>query len=132
MSALTKTTKEGGNQLAQAELTRDKPSYVPRFDICETDDELMLCGDLPGVKLEDLDIRFENRELVIHGKVEPRNAQAQYSYQEYGIGDYHRSFTIGEAVDSSKIAASMRDGVLTIHLPKTEQVKPRRIKVQPE
>jgi HSP20 family molecular chaperone IbpA len=127
MTALT--TKDSGGQLAQAELTRDRPLYVPRFDIWETDDELMLCGDLPGVKPEDVDLRFENGELVIHGKVEPRNAQAQYVYQEYGIGDYHRSFTIGEAVDATKIAANMRDGVLTIHLPKTEQMKPRRIKV---
>jgi HSP20 family molecular chaperone IbpA len=127
MTALT--TKESGNQLAQAELTRDKPLYVPRFDIWETDDELMLCGDMPGVTPDDVDIRFENRELVIHGRVEPRNEQAQYIYQEYGIGDFQRSFTVGEMVDSSKIAANMRDGVLTIHLPKTEEMKPRRIKV---
>jgi HSP20 family molecular chaperone IbpA len=127
MTALV--TKEGGNQLAQAELTRDKPLYVPRFDIWETDDELVLCGDMPGVKTDDVDIRFESRELVIHGKVEPRNEQAQYVYQEYGIGDYHRTFTIGEAIDSTKISASMRDGVLTVHLPKTDQMKPRRIKV---
>jgi HSP20 family molecular chaperone IbpA len=132
MSALTTTTKEGGNQLAQAELTRDRPLYIPRFDICETEDALMLCGDLPGVEPDSLDIRFENRELVIHGKVQPRNGRAQYLYQEYGVGDYHRSFTISEGIDSSKIAASMRDGVLTIHLPKTDQVKPRRIKVTSE
>jgi HSP20 family molecular chaperone IbpA len=127
MTALT--TKENGNQLAQAELTRDKPLYVPRFDIWETDDELVLCGDLPGVQPDGVDIRFENRELVIHGKVEPRNEQAQYVYQEYGMGDYRRSFTIGEAIDSTKIAANMRDGVLTVHLPKSDQMKPRRIKV---
>ena len=122
-------TKESGNQLAQAELTRDKPLYVPRFDIWETDEELVLCGDMPGVKPEDVDIRFENRELVIHGRIESRNEQARFVYQEYGIGDFHRSFTIGEMVDSTKIAANMRDGVLTLHLPKTDQMKPRRIKV---
>lgn len=127
MTALT--TKEGGNQLTRAELTRDKPLYVPRFDIWETDDELVLCGDLPGVKSDDVDIRFENRELIIYGRVEPRNEREQFVYQEYGIGDYHRSFTIGEAIDATKITASMRDGVLTVHLPKTDQMKPRRIKV---
>ena len=122
-------TKESGNQLAQAELTRDKPLYVPRFDIWETDEELVLCGDMPGVKPEDVDIRFENRELVIHGRIESRNEQARFVYQEYGIGDFHRSFVIGEMVDSTKIAANMRDGVLTLHLPKSDQMKPRRIKV---
>src|SRR6185369_16466371 len=98
--------KDNRNQLAQAELTRDKPLYVPRFDIWETDDEVTLCGDMPGVKPDDVDIRFENHELVIHGRVEPRNEQARFTYQEYGIGDYHRSFTIGELVDSTKIAAN--------------------------
>jgi len=127
MTALA--TKQNGNQLAQAELTRDKPMYVPRFDIWETDDELTLCGDMSGVKPDDVDIRFENGELVIHGRVEPRNEEARFIYQEYGIGDFHRSFTIGEFVDSTKIAASTRDGVLTIHLPKTDQMKPRRIQV---
>jgi HSP20 family molecular chaperone IbpA len=128
MTALA--TKQRDNQLAQAELTRDKPLYIPRFDIWETDDELVLCGDLPGVKSDCLDIRFENGELVIHGKVEARNEGAQFTYQEYGLGDFYRSFTIGEAIDSSKIAAKLRDGVLTVHLPKTEKVKPRRIKVK--
>jgi len=130
MTALT--TKENGSRLAQGESTRDLPVYVPRFDIWETDDELVLSGDLPGANAEDLDIRFENEELIMHGKVTPRHGDAQCVYQEYGIGDYYRSFNIGEAIDSSKISATLRGGVLTIHLPKTEEKKPRRIKVSSE
>jgi HSP20 family molecular chaperone IbpA len=103
--------------------------FTPRFDIWEGEDELLLYGDLPGVCAEDLDIRFENRELVIRGKVRPRHG-GEFLLGEYGIGDFHRIFTVGEAIDSDKISAEMKHGVLTLHLPKSEKVKPRRIKVK--
>lgn len=105
-------------------------SYVPRIDIWEGEHELILYGDLPGVSPENLDIRFENRELTIHGKVEPRHGDVTFLYGEYGIGDFHRSFTIGEAIDAEKITAEMHGGVLMLHLPKSEKVKPRRIEVK--
>jgi HSP20 family protein len=105
-------------------------TYIPRFDIWEGDDELLLYGDLPGVMPENLDIRFENRELSIHGKVCPRHEGIQFVYGEYGIGDFHRSFTIGEAIDSERIFAEMHNGVLTVHLPKSDAAKPRRIEVK--
>jgi HSP20 family molecular chaperone IbpA len=90
----------------------------------------LLFGDLPGVTPENLDIRFENNELTVHGKVSPRQENIEFLYGEYGIGDFHRTFTVGEAVDAEKISAEMRNGVLTLHLPKSEKVKPRRIEVR--
>lgn len=116
--------------VANAESSRDGMSFVPRFDVCETDDELVLYGDLPGVEPGDVDVQCENNQLIIHGKVAPRQDGRKYLYAEYGIGDFHRSFTIGEVIDVAKISAEMSNGVLTIHLPKSESVKPRRIKVQ--
>jgi len=116
-------------EVAQPERTQ-QVSYVPRFDIWESDDELLLYGDLPGVKPEDLDIQFENNELTVHGKVGPRHEGINFVYGEYGIGDFHRSFTVGEAIDADKISAELHNGVLTLHLPKTEKVKPRRIEVK--
>ena len=68
-------------------------TYSPRFDVWENDDELVLYGDLPGVASEDLDIHFEKGELKIYGKVAPRNANVELLYGEYGIGDFHRSFS---------------------------------------
>jgi HSP20 family molecular chaperone IbpA len=103
---------------------------VPRFDILENEDELVLYGDLPGVDSPDLDIRFENNELTIHANVGARHQDVAFLYGEYGIGDFHRTFTIGEAVDTARISAELRNGVLTLHLPKTEAVKPRRIEVK--
>ncbi len=128
---MTGTGKEQSyDELAVAEQTRDVPVFTPRFDIIESSSELTLFGDLPGVKVGEIDIRYENDQLVIHGKVSDRNEGIAFLRQEYGVGDFHRSFTIGEAVDASKIVAETRNGVLTIHLPKTEAAKPRRIKVK--
>ncbi|GIW94188.1 MAG: heat-shock protein [Pirellulaceae bacterium] len=117
-------------EVAQVERTRSGVTYSPRFDIFETDDELLLFGDLPGVAPENLDVRFENDMLTIYGRVEPRHAQDECVYGEYGIGDFYRSFTIGEAIDTGRITAELKNGVLTVHLPKTEAVKPRRIEVK--
>lgn len=128
MSQLTK--QEQRDEAMAVERTRECPSYTPRFDILETDDELVLFGDLPGVELAGLDIRFENRELTVYGKVSPRHAERRHLYGEYGIGDFYRTFAIGETVDGGKISAELKNGVLTLHLPKTEAVKPRRIAVK--
>jgi len=125
---LTKTQVNGNT--AVAERTRNGVIYTPRFDIVETEGELTLYGDLPGVTQENLDVRFENGELTIQGRVEPRCAGREFVYGEYGIGDFYRSFTISEAIDSEKISAELRSGVLTLHLPKAEAVRPRRISVK--
>ena len=127
---MSELTKHEHGDVATVERTRGGRTYSPRIDIWEADDELVLYADLPGVAAEDLDIRFENRELTIYGEVAPRHAEVNFLYGEYGIGDFYRTFTIGEAIDAAKISAELRDGVLTLHLPKTEAVKPRRIAVK--
>lgn len=104
-------------------------TYTPQFDIWEGEDELLLYGDLPGVSGDDLDIRFEHRELSIRGKVEARH-EGDFLLNEYGIGNFHRTFTVGEAIDAEKISAEIKHGVLILHLPKSEKVKPRRIEVK--
>ena len=123
-------SKHEQDAVATVERTRGGPTYSPRIDIWETDDELVLFADLPGVSPADLDIQFENRELRIHGKVCPRHEGVNFLYGEYGIGDFYRTFTIGETIDSERISAELNQGVLALHLPKTEAVKPRKIAVQ--
>lgn len=125
----TTMTKSEAGEVTRPESTY-QTTYMPRFDIWETDNELLLYGDLPGVTPEDLDIRFENNELTLHGRVQPRHEGVEFLYGEYGIGDFHRTFTIGEAIDTAKISAEMHHGVLTLHLPKSEKAKPRRIAVK--
>lgn len=108
----------------------DVVTYTPRVDIAESSDELLLYADLPGVASDDLDVRYENRELVIDGKVSPRQDGAKYLCREYGVGHFHREFSIGETIDPEKICAELKNGVLTVRLPKSAAVKPRQIEVQ--
>ena len=128
MSELTKQPEQG-NGVSGIERTREGVVFRPQFDIVETEDELLLFGDLAGVRADSLDIRFENHELAVIGRVEPRYQDTQQLLREYEIGDFHRSFRIGEEIDAEQISAELKQGVLTIHLPKSEAVKPRRIKV---
>jgi len=126
----TLTTEETHNDVAPVERTLGGTTYSPRFDIWENDDEMILYGDLPGVMPEDLDVRFENPVLTIHGKVSPRHNDIKFLHGEYGIGDFHRTFTVSEAMATERISAELKNGVLTVHLPKSEKVKPRRIEVK--
>jgi HSP20 family protein len=118
-------------EVTTPEATRGGIYYTPRVDIYESVDEVVLQCDMPGVKPQDVDVRFEKGELSLHGKVQQRPAPAEYVAEEYGIGDFYRSFAIAPEIDTDEISAECRDGVLTLHLPKQERVKPRRIAVQP-
>jgi HSP20 family protein len=125
----TEIAKSDNRDLASAERTRGGTTYSPRIDIRETDDELLLLADLPGVPPEDLEIQFENNELTIHGRVPKRHETRRFVGGEYGIGDFFRTFRVGETIDAANISAELNHGVLTLHLPKSEAVKPRRIDI---
>jgi len=130
--ANTAVIKQEQKGEATPERTRGGMAFTPRVDILETKDELLLYADLPGVRPEELDIRFENGELIVHGKCAGRNEDANFLMAEYGVGDFYRAFSISESIDASRIDAAMKGGVLTVHLPKTEKVKPRRVAVKAE
>lgn len=123
-------SKPEQTDVATAERPHGGITYSPRIDIWESDDELVLYADLPGVSSEDLDIRFENRELSILGRVAPRQTNVPFLHAEFGVGDFYRTFTVGDMVDPIRIAAELNQGVLALHLPKAEKAKPRRIEVK--
>ncbi len=114
-----------------AEHTRSGVFFQPNVDIIEYPEELVLLADVPGASANDVELKFEDGALTIHAKVAPRqNEQVEYRLQEYGVGDFYRTFQISEAIDASKISADMSDGVLRLHLPKAEAVKPHKIAVK--
>lgn len=117
--------------LSQAERTRTGRSFKPNVDIIEMEDELVLMADMPGATPDSIDIDYEKGQLSIHGRIEPRQDERNTNHllHEYGVGDFYRTFQIGEGIDSTKIAAQIKNGVLTLHLPKADQVKPRKIQV---
>jgi len=104
-------------------------TMVPRVDVLENDNELLLLADLPGVRPEDVDVRFENGELSLHGRRTPSHAGKVRTLWEYEVANYYRSFRVTEKVAGDKIAADLKDGVLTVRLPKAEAHKPRKIAV---
>jgi HSP20 family protein len=106
--------------------------FTPRCDILETDEELLLLTDMPGVTVDDIDVCFENGELTIHARCQPRHADVEYVRAEYQLGDFHRVFSVNEDIDADKIAAQLGHGVLTVHLPKSEKVKPKKVTVKSE
>lgn len=120
---------EGG--VVQAERTRNRTYYCPNVDIVETRDELTVFADLPGLRPEDISVEFENGTLSIHGVVRDRQDDSvTFLRREYGVGDFYRTFQVSEAIDSSRITAEYTEGVLTLHLPKQEAAKPRKIAVR--
>jgi HSP20 family protein len=121
---------EKKSEVKTPEMTRGTTTFTPRVDIIETPEELLLYADMPGVKSEDVDVRFENAELIIHGKCNPRYQPGNFLRNEFEVGDFYRVFTLNESVNAEKITAEIKQGVLTVHLPKSEAVKPRKITVK--
>jgi len=116
---------------SETERTRTGNVYRPLVDILEDKDELILVADLPGTRSDSIDINFDDGQLTIQGQVEPRyNPDQQLLLVEYGLGDFYRTFRVSEQIDSSRIHATYADGVLTVHLPKVEAAKPRKIEVR--
>ena len=113
------------------EPVREGRRFIPRADIYESSDELTVFVDLPGVAPGDIDVRLENGVLHIQGKAPARQAaDLEYLLREYEVGDYSRDFDVGDVVETRGITAEHRDGVLTLHLPKSEKLRPKRIEVQ--
>jgi HSP20 family protein len=129
--AETHVEKARGEQ-RQAEATRSGPYFTPRVDIYETDKELLVCADVPGVRPEDVDLRYERGELLLHGRVRPQAHPGHVLVEEYEEGDFYRVFQIHESIDSARIAAECKNGVLTVHLPKAESAQPRKVTVRGE
>jgi len=110
---------------------RTSRPWSPAVDILETEDALVLRADLPDVKAEDIDVRVENNTLTLNGR---RNFDKEENVKgwhriERSYGEFVRSFEVPSTVDTEKVAADYKNGVLTISLPKKEAAKPRQVKV---
>jgi HSP20 family protein len=126
-----------------SELTRNGPAgtlaeeqpartvtVTPRVDVLETEGEVLVLADMPGVQPGEVDVRFEKGELTIHGRRAPRHGEKESHLREYEATNYFRAFGVAETIAADKISAELKNGVLTVHLPKVEAVKPRKITVR--
>lgn len=106
--------------------------WSPAVDILETEDHLALKADLPDVKIDDIDIRVENNMLTLRGhrKFEKDDNVKGWHRIERSYGEFTRTFQVPSTVDTEKVAADYKNGVLTISLPKKDAAKPRQVKVE--
>jgi HSP20 family molecular chaperone IbpA len=102
----------------------------PRVDIYETERSYVLLADMPGVGPQGLEVVAERNTLVISGHVEPPATRPDY--QEFELADYRRSFVLGDDLDTDGTAATLRDGVLRVEIPKSADAQPKKIPVRTE
>jgi len=116
----------------KAEVTRresaEQKLFVPLADIWETEDEIVVKLDMPGVDKKDIDIKVEGDTLKVCGQVSEQ-PQGRVVFADRQVGSFCREFTLSRDLDRNKIAAEMDAGVLTIRVAKAEEVKPRRIEI---
>jgi HSP20 family protein len=123
--------KEKAEVTAPAEQTRPGLSFTPAVDIFETEKDLTLLADMPGVKAGDLNIDLRESVLTLDGDVKPPEGDAEVDViREYRTGKYYRQFTLSQVIDQAKIDAELKDGVLHLRLPKVEAATPRKIAVK--
>jgi len=116
---------------APAEQIKPGPVFTPNVDIFETDKEIIMLADIPGVKAPDLTIDLRDDTLTLTGEVKPFNRpEEQDILIEYQVGRYYRQFTLAQLIDQKKIYATLNDGVLRLTLPKVEKATPRQIAVK--
>lgn len=115
----------------QVEKVDETLVFVPRVDILENDDAILLKADMPGVTAESVAIDLEGQELTITGKCQTQAPDGfKQAFGEYQNGNYERQFTLGDSIDRGHIKAAVKDGVLSLTLPKAKESKPRRITVK--
>lgn len=102
--------------------------FRPAMDVHETEKGLDLTLDMPGVSPDNVNLTVENDTVTVVGKVAPEQ-EGSVVYRETHIGDYRRVFRLGEDLDAEQISAEMKDGVLTVHVPKAAKAQPRRIDI---
>lgn len=105
------------------------PALAPLVDIYENDDEILLYADMPGVDKKDITVNIDNGKLSLSGvrKIETTGA---VQWEEFGNVEYRRTFSVPQTIDVDKINAELKDGVLRLHLTKSEAAKPKQIEIK--
>jgi len=120
--------------MAREERMPDRPrelaTLTPLVDIYENDNEILLHADMPGVPKEAITVNIDNGRLEISGVRKLSPAPGSVHWQEFGDAEYRRTFSVPQTIDVGKVNAKLADGVLRLHLPKSEQAKPRLVEIK--
>ena len=128
---LTKTKNALPPQMQESQQAQQEKQFrQPPVDISERENEFVIEADMPGMREENIDVQFHQGELTILGKSDAtEKGNENYRFRQFETVDFLRTFRIGESVNAANISAQYADGVLTVHLPKAEALKPRKIEV---
>jgi HSP20 family protein len=130
MAEKTVPAVNGSRSGTDTEITRAQEHHVPPpVDIYETREGLVLLADLPGVSKENLEVRVDDEILTIQGKAE-HEVPGQPIYREYELSNFFRQFEISDQIDTEKIKADLKYGVLKLDLPIAQSAKPRKVEVK--
>ena len=134
MSEISKEVEVEKQEIATTEnmeRTRDCHCFIPRSDIYEVDDDIVLVVDVPGADEDSIEITLEKNVLTINAYVSPGDLEGySVAFAEYQVGDYQRSFRLSNEIDREKIEATIKEGVLRLYLPKAQEAKARKIAVK--
>ncbi|MFU8769640.1 MAG: Hsp20/alpha crystallin family protein [Desulfotignum sp.] len=111
------------------EKTRELYEAAPAVDIYENEDEILLYADMPGVAKDEISVNVDNGRLSLSGirKLETSGAA---SWEEFGDVEFVRNFSVPQTIDVEKVKAELKNGVLTLHMPKSEAAKPRQVEIK--
>lgn len=110
------------------ESTRNLRQVTPLVDIYENDDEILLHAEMPGVMKDDITVNIDNGNLALTG-VRSMTKKGAAEWEEFGEVQYQRVFSVPQTIDVNKVSAELKDGILALHLPKSEAAKPKQIKI---
>jgi HSP20 family molecular chaperone IbpA len=125
------SARSNGEVTPHRDVLRAEAIFTPEADLIESADRYEILMNMPGVREEQIEALVENDVLTVRGHVEPTTpSRHRLAYQEYQLGDFRRVFTLSQEIDRDRIAATVKDGVLRLILPKAETLKARRIAVK--
>ena len=117
------------SEAEMVEKSRPIPTVGPLVDIYENDDEILLHADMPGIEKDNISVNVDNGTLTLSA-VRKLETKGVTTWEEFGDVEYKRSFSVPQTIDISKVDAELKDGVLRLHLPKSEAAKPRQIDIK--
>lgn len=126
MSNSKEIIKKEENQVEKARRIR---RAIPSVDIYENSDEIMVHADMPGVGKKDVSVNIDNGKLTISG-IRHTHSHGEMSWEEFTDIEYVRTFSVPQSIDIERVEAELKDGVLKLHLPKSEAAKPRTIEIK--
>jgi HSP20 family protein len=118
------------SQIPAAASSAARPSFQPGIDVCDRGTDVTVVADIPGARPDGIDVTFDDGVLSLAAAVPDRDLPGRGVRREYAVGDYRRSFRLGDGFDASLITADYRRGVLTIRVPRLAAVRPRKVEVR--